>query len=158
VFTWRERPREHFARDQAFKTWNKRYPGKTAGVLSGYGYQIISIDNCRYLAHRLAFLHAHGRWPADEIDHINSYRTDNRLENLREASRSENQRNSKRHADNVSGKKGVCWHKSVRKWRANIFSDGIHRHLGYFTTPEAAHAAYCAAAREQYGDFANAGE
>lgn len=102
-----------------------------------------------YYAHRLAWLWMTGEWPRDEIDHINNNSTDNRWENLREASHIENNRNK----DFRSGRKllGACFHKASGLWRAIIRG----KNLGYFKTPEEAHVAYKRAAIEEYGEFAH---
>jgi len=120
-------------------------------------YVRITISGTRYYAHRLAWLHVHGNWPNDQIDHANGIKQDNRLINLREASRSENHYNSKRPIHNKSGYKGVCWHKAVGQWQATIAVNSHQRHLGYFPTPEAAHNAYREAATKLHGSFANHG-
>jgi len=89
-----------------------------------------------------------------DVDHINGDGLDNRRSNLRVATRSENLRNKGPQRSNTSGFKGVSWAKRARKWESQIRVDGKRRHLGYHPTPEAAHAAYCRAARELHGDFA----
>jgi len=72
---------------------NLRFSGKIAGTINKHGYRIISLDNRKYKAHRLAWFYVHGRWPVDQIDHINRCPGDNRLVNLREASPSLNSLN-----------------------------------------------------------------
>jgi len=131
--------------------------GNAAGWENGEGYLRTSVNRKRYLTHRLAWLVHYGSWPQDFIDHINGDRSDNRLVNLREASRAENGRNRGANRNNTSGYKGVSWHKSSRRWVANVYGEAGNRHLGCFNTPEEAHAAYCAAAAELYGEFANFG-
>ena len=88
-----------------------------------------------------------------EVDHISGDGLDNRRENLRIATRSQNQHNTRKPAHNTSGLKGVGWAKREGKWRAQIAVDGKGRHLGYFATPEAAHAAYCEASAKLHGEF-----
>lgn len=131
--------------------------GSVAGRPNGRGYFRIRIYGRRYCAHRLAWLLTHEVWPENQIDHINGRRDDNRLCNLRLATRSENTRNAKRRSDNTSGFKGVGFHKAQGKWRARIKIDGRRKDLGRFDTPEEAHAAYCKAAAELHGEFANFG-
>jgi hypothetical protein len=126
--------------------------GAIAGCLRANGYITISICNQSYYGHRLAWLYVHGRWPDGEIDHINCIPSDNRLANLREATRAQNSRNMPVFRNNICGKKGVS--KRAGKWRANITKNKRRVHLGYFDTPEEAHAAYAAAARMHYGEFA----
>lgn len=87
-------------------------------------------------------------------DHINGNTLDNRRENLRIATYMENGRNRGKQANNTSGFKGVSWHKRNRKWWAQIQVDGKHFSLGFFTTPEKAHAIYCEAATKQHREFA----
>jgi HNH endonuclease/AP2 domain len=98
-----------------------------------------------------------GRWPKGEIDHVNGNKDDNRWENLREATRSQNIANARTPGCNTSGYKGVYFDRSkprVKPWRASITVDGRTVRLGYFATPEKAWLAYVLAARKHYGDFA----
>ena len=106
--------------------------GDIAGSDKGSGYLQIKIGGRSYMAHRLAWLYVHGKWPLDQIDHINHARGDNRIANLREVSHAENQKNTSMIKNNTSGIMGVRWNKSVNKWRACIKSDGRQIHLGYF--------------------------
>jgi hypothetical protein len=133
-------------------------PGSVAGGRSAAGYQCISFDGKRTLAHRLAWLHAYGAWPSGELDHIDGDKTNNRLANLREASRSENNINRSVPRSNTSGFRGVSWHKRVRKWEANIKFGGRQKHLGYYSCPAEAHRAYVEAATKLHGDFIWRGE
>ena len=95
-----------------------------------------------------------GKFPIDQVDHINLDKLDNRWVNLREATNSQNQANIHAHITNTSGFKGVSWHRGVQKWRAQIERDGHSCYLGYFDTPEAAAAAYANAAQKHFGEFA----
>lgn len=128
--------------------------GSVSGTLTVRGYRFISIDWNRYLAHRIVWLWNNGTMPSGDIDHINGDKSDNRLENLRVANRSQNMSNTGLRRDNSSGYKGVTWHAQSRKWRALIHVNKKQTHLGLFDTPEKAYAAYCAAAKEVFGEFA----
>jgi hypothetical protein len=136
--------------------------GQVAGSLGKNGYVHIRVAGVLCLAHRLAWLYVNGVWPAEQVDHINGDRIDNRMANLRLATNQQNQRNSKLPRDNTSGFKGAFlvssrkhWKKG-RRWKAAITVNSRSIHLGYFATPEEAHAAYCAAAEKHYGEFARA--
>lgn len=87
-------------------------------------------------------------------DHRNGNTLDNRPRNLRPATRSENCRNRKKNKNNTSGYKGVSLNRKTGKYIATIFLNGKNRSLGSFVDPKDAHAAYCAAAKLHYGEFA----
>lgn len=123
--------------------------GSVAGSPHREGYISIRIDASPYLAHRLAWVHTHGEWPANQIDHINGVRHDNRIVNLREAGNCENQQNlRKSHRDNKTGLLGAYWHKEAQKFSAQISVNGNLKYLGLFNTAEEAHQAYLKAKRE----------
>lgn len=153
-FVWRRR----LGSDRDTNAWNERFADTIAGGLNGNGYRQIRLDGCRYKAHRLAWLWVHGCWPAADTDHINGDRTDNRIANLREATRAENMRNRGANKNNTSGHKGVTWRRDVRKWHARIVVSRRHIRLGHFDTPEAAAEAYEVAANKYHGEFANTGK
>jgi hypothetical protein len=129
-----------------------------AGQVAGFvrdrskGYICICLDCRPYRAHRLAWLYMTGAWPTAQIDHIDGVRDNNRFANLREASNAENGWNGRRHKDSTSGFKGVT--RAGTAWKAQIKVSGLFIYLGRFKTPEAAHAAYVAAAQEHFGEFA----
>ena len=148
MFTWRERP-------EGFAGWNTRFAGTTAGSLKTEGYVYVKLRNKCYLAHRLAWLHIHGQWPTEDIDHINSVRSDNRLSNLREAPGAINHQN-KKHGWGSSRYLGVFWNSSRQKWRAQLRLDRKAYFLGYFDTEAEAHAAYLAAKRRLHPGYVEA--
>lgn len=89
-----------------------------------------------------------------QTDHINGNKLDNRKLNLRTATQSNNQHNRTKYACNKSGFKGVYFHKHCKRYQARIRIHTKLLNLGFFLTPEAAHAAYCEAAEKLHGDFA----
>lgn len=133
-----------------------RMAGKVAGTVSSTGYCQIKIGGALYKTHRLVWLHVTGLWPDTEIDHIDGDKTNNRFENLRLASRSENMRNVGRYANNTSGAKGVHFEAATAKWVARIVLDGRTHHLGRHGTRDEARRAYTAAAERFHGTFARA--
>ena len=106
--------------------------GAVAGGIQSDGYIRITVNQKHYQAHRLIWLWVYGEWPDGEIDHINGIRDDNRIDNLRAVTRSENCRNTKQRKDNKSGITGVHWHKKAKKWQARIQTNGKTRNLGLF--------------------------
>lgn len=139
-FTWREGQR------------GPARAGDIAGRVKPNGYRSIKIRQRDYFAHRLAVLYMTGAWPPKEVDHANGDRSDNRWGNLRLATVQQNRGNSKINRRNVSGLKGVSIHKPTGLYRARISTKTI----GYYATPEEAHAVYMASARERFGEFASA--
>jgi hypothetical protein len=143
--------------------WKKRGAGRRMNVPisgsrnpSGYHYVRIKMPSLKkqsYLAHRLAWFCTFGSWPKI-IDHINGDKRDNRLSNLREATKSQNMANSRLFSTNRSGFKGVSFNATDRRWCAYIGVNGKRRNLGSFPSAEEAYAAYCVAALTEFKDFA----
>jgi len=103
--------------------------GFNAGSMN---YRKVQINNIGYMEHHLVWMLHHGSLSTLDIDHINGDTQDNRIENLREATRSQNLCNQKIRSDNKSGIKGVFFVRSRDKWCATIQYDGLKKHLGYF--------------------------
>ncbi|WP_261505722.1 HNH endonuclease signature motif containing protein [Burkholderia multivorans] len=131
----------------------KHLIGKRSGSLQVNGYVAITINKKKYLAHRLAWLYVHGSEPPECIDHINGNRSDNRICNLRLATKKENNHNTHQFSENKAGYTGISWAKRQKKWRARIKVDGKEKYLGYFTSKEEAHAAYLDAKRKYHPFF-----
>lgn len=123
-----------------------------AGVTTGFGHRRIQVDGRKYAAHQLGWFYVHGRWP-HRLDHRNRVPDDNRLENLRIATPSQNGCNSRPYSSNTSGFRGT-FRDGGGRWRAQIRVGGKVIYLGLFDTPQEAHAAYCAAATRFHGEFA----
>jgi len=141
-------------------TSNRVKVGDAAGFPDN-GYVRLSIYGSQFMAHRLAWFYVHGQWPDDEVDHISMDRSDNRIANLRPATKSENMRNRPAQKNNKVGLKGVCEHKQQPgKYTAQITQNRKKKHLGVFTSPEEGHQAYVKAlsahhkeyGRSSYGD------
>lgn len=127
--------------------------GDIAGSLNARGYLLIKLGGKNVAAHRLAMFITYGLWPAEEVDHVNGNRTDNRLANLRPSTHSQNQMNKPKRRNNSSGHKGVSWASRDRRWVAQIKYNGRHEVVGRFTDKSEAEAAYRARASVVHGEF-----
>lgn len=129
-----------------------RCAGSMAGNRRPDGYIYIKIDRVLYRASRLVWLYLFGKWPQEHIDHINGNTSDDRLVNLREATRSQNLGNRKLNKNSSTGFKGVS--KSGKRYKAYVNKDGKRHWLGLFDSAAAAAEAYGIAARSLHGEFA----
>jgi len=120
------------------------------------GYVTIKFMKKTTTVHRIVFLYHHGYLPK-EIDHINGNKSDNRIENLRDATHCQNMMNIKKYSLNTSGYKGVRLHKKAKKWIAEIKQNNKYHYLGLFDCPKKAYEVYCNKALELHGEFANIG-
>jgi hypothetical protein len=107
-----------------------------------------------YLHHAIFVLH-HGYKP-DYIDHIDGTPTNNRIENLRAATQSQNSANSIMSRNNTSGYKGVTYRKDTAKWQASVMVNRKHISLGSYVTKEEAYEAYKAGSQKHFGEFSRA--
>lgn len=132
VETW---PDKLAARPQwQCNNWNSAHAGKKICHQRRDGYIMFQIRGKQYRAHRAAWAIYFGEWPDSTLDHINGFRDDNRLCNLRLVTDVENARNCKIPSNNTSGAAGVSWSDVSRKWSAYIGKDGKKLHLGFFRT------------------------
>lgn len=154
--------REHFRYEDGElyikKKWDgaglRNKLGRKVGSLNKNGYVYFSLKKKRYLLHRVVFFLHNGYFPKI-VDHKNGVRSDNRIENLREADASKNQMNRKVSYGKRFGIKGV--YDARGKFNASIHLNGKKVHLGNFETKEEAKAAYDKAALEHFGEFARFG-
>ena len=137
--------------------WKIRRQGirkdKKAGHLRKDGYSQIKINNKPYKTHWLIFLYHYGYLPKI-VDHVDRNPSNNKIENLREATKSQNCMNRKPYKNFSSKYKGVSWHELSNKWMSNITINYKHIHLGSFTNEIDAALAYNNAAIKYFGEYA----
>jgi HNH endonuclease len=120
--------------------------GKVAGYIHSTGYRHVRTGEGQEKAHRLIWMYHYGSFPTQHVDHINGDCSDNRIENLREATRSQNQQNRRVNKNSSTGLLGV--QRNHKKWKATIRLNNAPIYIGTFDTPEEAHQAYLAKKRE----------
>ena len=125
---------------------------------SGYGHRSVSLaidgETKSHLVHRLVYSAFFGEIPFRmEVDHIDRNPANNRIDNLRLATRTENARNNSGHRGSVSRHVGVSFHVRINKWQASIRVNKRLMHLGYFVNESDAVAARTAAARDAFKQF-----
>lgn len=145
--------------DTGVFTWKiDRQPGIKAGTPAGWieaaGYVVIEIDGHAYKAHRLAWLFVYGRWITKHTDHVNRIKNDNRICNLRKASKGENVTNSKVRTDSKSGIKGVIWAPRQKRWKVQVRKKGRKSVARYFLKLEVAIRFRQETVIAFFGDFA----
>lgn len=123
--------------------------GSTINGVNKYRqYQYIRVLGSRYMAHRLAWLYIHGKWPISDIDHINRIKYDNRISNLREVTKNENQYNRVLSTNSSTGAKGV--YKTKHGYIAQITINSKPIYLGTYGTVGEASSAYVKASKERH--------
>lgn len=145
IFKWKYRSNMR-------KCWNNRLAEKITGC-KGKAAILLRIDDALYKAHRIAWLYVYGKFPKKHIDHIDMDITNNRISNLRLATRSQNQCNRGVQSNNTSGHKGVSFDKKQKKWHAYIKINNKRKHIGYFKILSDACKNYCKWAKILHGDF-----
>ena len=140
VFIWRQNVRRAKA-------------GQEAGVKRPDGYLIITFNQRSYRAHRLAWFYVYGEWPRGELDHINCDPSDNRISNLRVATRAQNVANTRRKCSSGNMLKGVTPARDGVRYKAQIRVNGKNTYLGTYDSELTAHRAYCEAAKKEFGAF-----
>lgn len=127
--------------------YSNKVKGKVAGSMHVSGYMDVQINGKKFKTHRMVWLWHQGVFPANGLDHINGDKSDNRIENLREATTAQNAQNlRKAQSNNKSGYLGVRPFRN--RWQAKITVNNKRHHIGTYDNPEAAHEAYLAKKRE----------
>ncbi len=131
-----------------------------ADLVAGFSWRVTGAGYVQ-ADRRFLYLYLHrliaGAGPDERVDHANGDPLDNRRQNLRIATRSENAANrgpDNRRAGKSSRHKGVSWSKSKGRWLAYIHIDGRTRYIGRFSDEDEAARAYNAAALDVWGEFA----
>lgn len=150
----------HYDPETGVFTWlkptsNRVKKGSIARNKDKAGYRIISIKCQQYKAHRLAWLYVYGEFPAGILDHINRVKSDNRISNLREASKAENAVNTGIRKNNTTGYTGVRRNMGCRTFSAYVCLNYKNIYLGSFATAEEASLAYQKATSDLRGNGGN---
>ncbi len=130
--------------------------GQKAGALNRRGYIQLCLLNKHLLAHRLIFLMHHGYLPP-EIDHIDSNPSNNKIENLREATHEQNIANVGLRVTNSSGYKNVSFDAKKKKWKVSMRVNKTTYHGGSFSSIEDANQKAIQMRNELSREFANHG-
>lgn len=140
---------------------NRTKVGDLAGHVSDHGYRRITLSAGgrmkRVMAHRIAWLVVHGEWPTGFVDHNDGNKLNNRISNLRLATKAQNAMNTGTRRDNALGARGVTYRKAQtqRPYIAKISVDGKQKLIGSYATLAEAQAAYDAAALAVQGEWAS---
>jgi hypothetical protein len=162
LFTWLPRGVDMFKStptgiaQRVCANWNARNSGRVAGTKDSHGYVQIKLRGRLYLAHRLAWRLVHGEC-SEEIDHIDGDRSNNRIGNLRVATRAQNCANRRVRSDSISKIKGVQ-RRPNGLWQSRLCVNGTKHYLGVFGSRGEAIDAYERAARTHFKEFAKARE
>lgn len=141
-------------------------PNSRVGQEAGYNrqtkygiYRVLKFSNKAVYAHRLVWFYVTGEWPKGHIDHIDKNTLNNRFDNLRPSTTSQNKSNCLKYENNTSGFKGVTKFisKAGLKWKSQITFQQKVIYLGLYSSKEEAHEAYVHAAQELQGSFADPG-
>jgi hypothetical protein len=130
---WKRRPVDHFKSERDAKIWNTKNAGNCISCKGNNGYFRLSINGKSYSLHRLVFLYMDGSMPANQVDHKDKNRLNNKYDNLRQATALINSQNQPLRSNNTSGIKGVYWNSLRKKWHARITVNKKVIHLGYYT-------------------------
>lgn len=131
--------------------------GNRVGYKCKDGYMQVTLpDGSQRKSHRIAWMLMTGSYPNQLIDHIDGDKTNNKWNNLRSVTYSQNGMNSKHRSSNTSGSKGVSFCKQYGKWEAYIWRDNKKHNLGYYDDKSSAAAAYAEASKEMHGEYARA--
>lgn len=141
--------------EQECRRWNTRYAWQPAGKLNADNHYQTKVEGKTHTLHRLLYAMHHNEYldVNIEIDHINGIPDDNRIVNLRKATREQQMKNLKIQTNNTSGVKGVSWDKRAKKWVSRINIDKKRVVLGWFQNFEEAAKIRMLAEIKYYGEY-----
>ena len=147
LLIWKHRPEAH-------QSVNTKLVGKPAGSLREDGYIRVRLNDHAYYAHVIVFEMHNGPVPEGyDVDHRDLDRSNNRIENLRLATRSQNKANGKVYRTSSTGVKGVLYHKRMEKYQVSITANGVTTHIGTFNSFAEAKRARLKAQAQFHGEF-----
>lgn len=151
----------HYDPDTGDLTWKIPTSGRERSTSTlgrprkhGSSARAVGLGGINYHAHVIIWIWMTGAPPDGEVDHKDRDPSNNRWNNLRLATRGQNQANTGLYRNNKAGVRGVHYIQAMRRWRAMISENGKNRHLGYFNTPEDANSAWAKEAARLHGEFA----
>ena len=127
--------------------------GSRAGHVGNRGYRIVVVNGRQYMEHRLIWI-MHGNDPVQMLDHIDGNQLNNRIENLRPATNSQNQMNMRLPKDNTSGIKGVSWNKREQRWIGQVMLNQKSYRTKFFKDKEECGRAVAELREKLHKDFA----
>lgn len=136
--------------EEGVLAWKQRtgtaLAGQVAGYIKGSGYRYIRVGSRDFAAHRLIWLWHKGSWPKRHIDHIDRVKANNRIENLRDVTRSENMLNQSFSKANKTGYRGVYSRNRNSNGGCGFYAaigiNGALVYLGTYDTAWEANLAY----------------
>lgn len=146
-------------RERGYGTFDKQFAGKKAGHINKDGKLAIGFNQYGlFLANTVTWVYHNGEIPEGyDVDHKDNDKLNNKIENLRLATRSQNLYNTRIRSDNLSGIKGVSFNPNNNNWRARLYVDKTKIEVGSFETKELAAQAIAEAREKYHGEFANHG-
>jgi hypothetical protein len=150
-----QRLHELFGYDSGKLIWKvsrgRVHAGDEAGAIIPNGRKYVQVDGKKHLVHRVIWFLHNGDCP-EFLDHIDGNPLNNKIENLRPATKQQNAMNRKTRSDSSTGIKGI--YPKNNRFAASICISGVNKYLGTFNTKELAQAAYAQAAKLNFKEFA----
>lgn len=146
-------------RERGYGSFDKQFAGKSAGHITDFGRKVIRFSQYGlFVSHVIVWVYHNGEIPDRyDVDHIDNNKLNDKIENLRLATRSQNMYNTRIRSDNRSGIKGVSFNPGNNNWRARLHVGKTKIEIGSFQTKEQAAEAISSARQKYHGEFANNG-